>query len=182
MSPTASAIVARKAAPASIRPADMEARLGGAVSSSGASGSPAFAPVGITRVGLASAEGIGIDEPALAPEPVHPSFQAESLRPEVAVVDFAEITRCLERLQGPIVVDAEHLAEISLQAEHAADLGIVGFLRKLLDVRLGNAEFLGRDERVAHPGHDVRPLPVALAGEQAERLLRDHLAENHPVG
>src|SRR3954468_9952776 len=97
---------------------------------------PKNLPAGLVRARCDLAERVGVDEPALAPEPVDAALEAEPLRAEMALVDLAEVPGGLDREQRPVVVEAEHLAEVALEPEHAPDLGVVGLLRQFVDVLL----------------------------------------------
>src|SRR3954454_9418153 len=113
----------------------------------------------------ALSERIGVDQTALAPEPVHTSLQTEAVRPEMALVDFTEVAGSADRLQSPVVVDPEHLAEVAFDPQNTTHFRVVGFLGELVGIGLSDPEFLRGNQRVAHPRHDIGPLLVALTGQ-----------------
>src|SRR4029077_8644905 len=82
---------------------------------------------------------------------------------------------------GPVIVDAEELAEILLEAEEAARLGNLALRLDLIDISLGDAENLAFEHGVVDPFHQDRPALIALPGIGTEELPRDQLWEDHPI-
>src|SRR3954464_252826 len=118
-------------------------------------------------------------QPAVLPELV---LSAREAKPraltEMALEDLAIVSDLLDRLIGPVGGEAVLLSEVVADAEQALDLGHLALLH-LLDIRLRDAEFFGRDQREEGPAHDMRPLAVVLAHDRADRLLRDDLGQDH---
>ena len=69
---------------------------------------------------------------------------------------------------------------ISGDAEHALDGGILA-LRHFVDISLGDAFFLGLEQRIDDPVDDVVPLLVAMAHHGGERLLGDALGQDNVI-
>ena len=67
-----------------------------------------------------SVPGIRVHQAAIAIEVVQASRQAEAPRPEGRFVDFAVVGHGLHDLVGEIIVEAEPLAEIALEAEETS--------------------------------------------------------------
>src|SRR5829696_2240249 len=121
-------------------------------------------------------------EAALVPEVVQAARKAERLRAEELVIDLAVIADRLDRVERPRIVEAELSAEIALEPEEAAHRRVLGVAAlDLIDIGLGDPKFLGGQQDVVHPLQDVRPLVVALAGVDAQRLLRDHVRQDRPI-
>ena len=111
-----------------------------------------------------------------------PRGSPRPLRAEVGFVHLAVVADVLDDAIGPVVVDAEQLAEVAFQAEEAPRLRVLGRLLHLIDIGLGDAEYLAFEHGVVHPLHQPRPSLVALAGERAERLQpADRLGQEDPV-
>src|SRR5437773_2735266 len=92
-------------------------------------------------------DGRSVLQPALVPEFVEASVDGQTrARADVALERLAVVADRFHDLHGPIVVEAETLAEIPFLAGEALDLGI-GRARHLVDVGLGDAELLRVEER-----------------------------------
>src|SRR5512134_3010598 len=61
----------------------------------------------------------GIHDAALVPEAVQAALEAERL--EVGVEALAVVADLLDDVVGPLVVDAEHLADVAARADDALD-------------------------------------------------------------
>src|SRR5919106_5139318 len=70
----------------------------------------------------------GIHQTALVPEAIESALEAE--RREVGVEALAVVAHLLDDVVGPLVVDAEHLADVACGADEALDVrvGAGGFL------------------------------------------------------
>src|SRR5687767_13021909 len=64
----------------------------------------------------------GIHQAALVPQPVQPALEAERL--QVGVEALAVVAHLLDDVVGPLVVDAEHLADVAGGADEALDVRI----------------------------------------------------------
>src|SRR6266852_961305 len=116
---------------------------------------------------------------AFRPQTVEAALDLErGIDADIALEYLAIIADGLDDVNDPIVGEAEALAERALDAKHAPHLG-ARRLHHFIDVALGDAEFLGVDQRVECPLHDIEPLVVAVADERAEWLLRDDLGQDH---
>ena len=82
-----------------------------------------------------------------------------------AVLSLSAVAK---RRSSEIIADTEQ----TLYLRHLA-------LAHLLDIRLGDAQFLRGDQREQGPAHDMRPLAVVLAYDRPDRLLRDDLGQDH---
>src|SRR5260370_6235800 len=88
------------------------------------------------RSRLSSAPGQRILQPTLRVEVVPATRQLE--RTEIGVVILAVIADGLDDVVAPGVVDSEQLAEIALEAEEPAGLGVLRFRLDLVDIGLGD--------------------------------------------
>src|SRR5215831_7618027 len=88
-----------------------------------------------------SAPGKRVLQAAVRIEVVPAARQRE--RAEILVVVLAVVADHLDDAVGPVVVDAEELAVVVLEAEEAAHLGVGGRGLGLVDIRLGDAEDFG---------------------------------------
>src|SRR5258708_31787257 len=130
---------------------------------------------------LGSPERPCVLQPALVPQPVESTRQTEPLRAEMLLVDLAVVAGALHRPERPLVVQTDHLAEITFLAQEPAHERVVRGLRHLVGIRLGDAVLLGREQREVKPSGEGGPVLVALAGVDAERLLGNDLVDDVPV-
>ncbi len=108
------------------------------------------------------ADGRRVLQTTLCPQRVETAIDVDArLLADIAVVDFAVVPDRLDDPYGPIVVEANCLPKVTLDAHQTPDVGIGGGFH-LLDVGLGNAELLGIEKGKMHPFHDREPLAVAL--------------------
>src|SRR5579863_5441515 len=122
------------------------------------------------------------DQAAVFPQRVGAARETEGrFCPDITLKDLAIISDLLDRIESPIFRQAHLLPEIVADAEEPLHLGVLRILPHILDIGLGEPEFLGRDRGVEDPFHDVRPLLVALTDDRADRLFRDHLGQNQMV-
>src|SRR5262249_37282297 len=92
-----------------------------------------------------------VHDAALGPQRVQAARDLERRAlPDVALEHLAVITDVLEDTVGPVLGEAELLAEIALGTEQALDVGIVG-LEVLVDVRLADADLPGIHHAQMHP-------------------------------
>ena len=99
---------------------------------------------------------------------------------DVALERFAVVPDRLDDAIGPIVREAQALAEIALDAEQAADVGL-GRFEHLVDIGLRDAELLRGDHREMRPLHELEPFDVVGPHRGAERLLGDDLRQHDVV-
>src|SRR6516164_1312553 len=115
---------------------------------------------------------------ALGPQLIAAARQLERrVRADIAVVDLAIIADLLDDVDDPVIADAEALAELTFDAEHALHLRIRRF-HHLVDIPRSHAVLLGVEHGEMHPTHDRRPLAVALAHHRGQGLLRDDLGQD----
>src|SRR5690606_31236333 len=103
------------------------------------------------------AERRSVLQAALGPELVQAAGDLEwALLADVTLEHLAIVADAGDHFHDPVVFEAEHRANLGfrLLAEDALDLRIVGALH-FLDVGLGDAEFLGLDQRKESPLDDV---------------------------
>src|SRR6202012_1363927 len=94
---------------------------------------------------------------SLAPELVEPRGNAEfRAGAHIAIEGLAVIANRLDDPDHPILGQAELFAKIAVGAECPFQLGLIRF-RHVVDVLLGNAEFLGIYHRKQHPLDEVEP-------------------------
>jgi len=79
------------------------------------------------------------------------------------------------------VVHAQHPAEIAGAADQALHVG-PRVVRGLADVPAGQPQLLGGQQAEMDPAHQVGEALVAVAHQRAERLLADHLGQDHVLG
>ena len=110
-----------------------------------------------------------------------PARNAElRFRADVAFEDFTVIADRAHDIRRPIGGKAHLLAEIALDAHQATDGGLCR-LQRFIDGLRADAELLGVDQSEIDPFDDVRPLRIVLTNRQTERLLRNHIWQNHMV-
>src|SRR5688500_7897048 len=68
-------------------------------------------------------DGRRVHQPALVPQAVKPALEAEGL--QVVVEALAVVTHLLDDIERPLVVDAEHLADVAARADEALDGGVL---------------------------------------------------------
>ena len=141
--------------------------------------SPRPERVHVTGCRSSLAERRRVENSAVRPQVVVAAREADGrLGADVALVDLAVVAHALDDVVGPVLREAEHATQVAFLTEKALDLGVVRFLHGV-DVLGSEAEFLGDDERVAHPAGDVAPYVVAVAHDGAEGLLRDDFGQDH---
>src|SRR3569832_1538466 len=127
---------------------------------------PMRARVGIEgRLNGDSAHRRGVHQPRLlgVPQGVHAPLELQGrVSPNVALEDLPIVPLGLDGAIGPVVAQAQHLAETRLHAQQAAHLRIGACATHLVDVPVGDAELLGQQGGVEGPADDVLPLVVAL--------------------
>src|ERR1700709_1150037 len=95
---------------------------------------------------------------ALVPELIEAAGNAElRTSADVAVESFAIIADRLHDPGHPILGDTELFAEIAVGAEYPLELRLVRF-GHLIDILLGNPEFLGADHGKQRPFDQIEPL------------------------
>src|SRR5262249_29090000 len=118
---------------------------------------------------------------ALGPQPVDAATDAEfGARSHVAVEHFSIIADLFDDAHRPMLRQPELLAGMSLHAQQAPDLWLVG-LQRVVDIPGGYAELLGIEHRIERPLHDIEPLVVAMAPQGSERFLGNDLRQDHVV-
>src|ERR1700674_607203 len=123
-----------------------------------------------------------VHQAALGPQPIQSAAQLELAWGAAILVEYlAVVSHRLDRIEHPAIVDTEPRSELAARPEQPLDHRVLAGPGQLLGGRGGRAVLLGLDEAVMHPGHDVGPGFVAVAGEWAERLLADGLAEHQVV-
>src|SRR5688572_878400 len=123
----------------------------------------------------ALADGRGIHQPALVPQAVQPALEAERLK--VGVEALTVVAHLLDDVERPLIVDAEHLADVAARADEALN-GRVGARGFLVDVLGADAHFLGFEHGEHRPLHDVEPAVVAVPHGRSERLFRDDFRQD----
>src|SRR5690349_2851184 len=125
-----------------------------------------------------SAERDRVQEPPARPQVVRPALEFQrAVLAYVTVEAVSVVSDLLDDVVDELVVDPEAVAEIAGDAEQALHLRIVR-LQHLVDIRLGDALFLGLDHGHQHPLHEVEPLVVAMTDEGPERLLGDAVGQD----
>src|SRR5262245_61493688 len=111
---------------------------------------------------------------ALVPEVVQATGDTElGAGADIAVEGFTVVADMLDDTHYPVLGEAELFAEIAVGTKHALEIRFVG-LDHLVDILLGDAQFLGIEHGKQRPFDNVEPLVVAMAHHRAERLLGDH--------
>src|SRR6476620_5652373 len=94
-----------------------------------------------------SLERQGVHQAALGPGRVQAAIELQRARlADIALEDFAVIATRLDRLQHPLVVEAEPRSEIARRAEQPLDGRDAAGLRHLVRIASGDAEFFRLDQ------------------------------------
>src|SRR5882672_1009000 len=132
----------------------------------GRPGRTRIAAVSLATAAPRSADRHRVDQPALGPQIVVAALDFERrAEPEMLVEDLAVIADRLDRVVRPFLVEAQRLAHAGRGAQHALDVGRLA-LRHLVEVLLGDALFLGLEQRIDDPVDDVVPFLVAVAHDR----------------
>ncbi len=124
-----------------------------------------------------------VHQAALGPQVVDAARQRHRrLRPEVALEALAVVADLLDDRDRPTPASRPSSLPVSSETPRKRCTPgslLLGLL--LVDIGLRQAVLLGFDHREQGPAHDLEPLVVAAPHRRAERLLRDHLRQDHVV-
>lgn len=104
------------------------------------------------------------------------------LWPEVLLEHFAVVTDLLHDLHYPVLGQLEVLAVLTIRAQQAGYVRVLGALGFGLDILRGDARLFGVEHGEQGPLDDAEPFFVALAHHRAQRFLGDGFRQYHVLG